>query len=184
MHVENWASWYLFMYGTKILLASPVLPWEWSDWSELSHNWISGKDGEVWFTIILESVWNCLNRGTGLLSFRTMCMINMAIVVVMTMIKSGDVIIMGWLQWLFEHCFFSWHLLQVLESLGYHHLSDVHQSMICTNYASQLESLGLWQWAVFVLLHIRDDNRYSNVYILYVSLLSPTKNRINTVGFC
>lgn len=32
---------------------------------------------------------------TGLLSFRTICMINIAIVVVMMMIKSGVVIIMG-----------------------------------------------------------------------------------------
>lgn len=56
----------------------------------------------------------------------------------------------------------SWHLLQVLKSLGYDHLSDVHQSMICTNYASQLESLGLWHWAVFVLLHIDNDTSRSN----------------------
>lgn len=54
----------------------------------------------------------------------------------------------------------SWHLCQVLQSLGFLHLSDYHLSVIHTSYAAQLEALGLWQWAAFVLLHISDGQRY------------------------
>ena len=50
--------------------------------------------------------------------------------------------------------FLSWHLLQILESLGYKHLSPHCRASIHISFASQLEALGLWQWAAFVLLHI------------------------------
>ena len=50
----------------------------------------------------------------------------------------------------------SWHLQQILQSLEYTHLSQYHRAYIHVNFASQLESLGLWQWAVFVVLHIED----------------------------
>ncbi|XP_055893194.1 nuclear pore complex protein Nup98-Nup96-like isoform X2 [Biomphalaria glabrata] len=50
----------------------------------------------------------------------------------------------------------SWHLLQVLQSLQYCHLSPYHTESIHVSFASQLEALGLWHWAAFVLLHIRD----------------------------
>jgi len=46
-----------------------------------------------------------------------------------------------------------------LSSLGYKHLSPVHHTAICMSYASQLESCGLWHWAVFVLLHLHDACR-------------------------
>ena len=48
----------------------------------------------------------------------------------------------------------SWQLWSVLRALEYSHLSTHHQAALCCDYASQLESLGLWHWAVFVLLHI------------------------------
>uniref|UniRef100_A0A182XID2 Nuclear pore complex protein Nup98-Nup96 n=1 Tax=Anopheles quadriannulatus TaxID=34691 RepID=A0A182XID2_ANOQN len=53
----------------------------------------------------------------------------------------------------------SWLLLQVLETLGYHHCSEFSRSQIHVAFASQLESHGLWQWAVYVLLHLSDKAR-------------------------
>ncbi|ESO06765.1 hypothetical protein HELRODRAFT_191188 [Helobdella robusta] len=48
----------------------------------------------------------------------------------------------------------SWHMMKVLESLRFGNLSTHHHMYICHSYASQLESLGLWWWSVFVLMHI------------------------------
>lgn len=53
----------------------------------------------------------------------------------------------------------SWHLNQVLESLQYTHLSQYHAGMLHTSFAAQLEGLGLWHWATFVLLHLQDPVR-------------------------
>uniref|UniRef100_A0A182MCY3 Nuclear pore complex protein Nup98-Nup96 n=1 Tax=Anopheles culicifacies TaxID=139723 RepID=A0A182MCY3_9DIPT len=53
----------------------------------------------------------------------------------------------------------SWLLLQVLETLGYHHCSEVYRSKIHVEFASQLESHGLWQWAIYVLLQLNDQDR-------------------------
>lgn len=41
-----------------------------------------------------------------------------------------------------------------------------------TSYAAQLENAGLWQWAVFVALHMEDAKRYEPV--LY-NLVDPYK---------
>ncbi|XP_033098502.1 nuclear pore complex protein Nup98-Nup96-like [Anneissia japonica] len=53
----------------------------------------------------------------------------------------------------------SWHLSQVLEALHYSHISQQDMCTLHTSYAAQLEALGLWHWAVFVLLHIPSDRR-------------------------
>ena len=55
---------------------------------------------------------------------------------------------------------FSWELQQVLESLGYTHLSESYHCLIQSSFASQLETYGLWEWAVFILMHIKDHRRY------------------------
>ncbi len=55
--------------------------------------------------------------------------------------------------------FFSWHLQQVLEALGYTHLSEQYHCLLQASFASQLETYGLWEWAVFILLHIKDPHR-------------------------
>ncbi|XP_062983422.1 nuclear pore complex protein Nup98-Nup96 isoform X2 [Elgaria multicarinata webbii] len=47
----------------------------------------------------------------------------------------------------------SWHLWEVLRALNYTHLSEQCQGVLNASYAAQLESEGLWEWAVFVLLH-------------------------------
>ena len=54
---------------------------------------------------------------------------------------------------------FSWHLQRVLEDLGYTHMSDERHAFLQYSYSSQLEALGLWQWAIFVLMHLRDEER-------------------------
>lgn len=51
----------------------------------------------------------------------------------------------------------SWTLMQVLNSIDYAHLSPLSQSIIHSGFASQLENNGLWHWAIFVLLHLKDD---------------------------
>ncbi|XP_009996804.1 PREDICTED: nuclear pore complex protein Nup98-Nup96 [Chaetura pelagica] len=50
----------------------------------------------------------------------------------------------------------SWHLWEVLRALNYTHLLRQSQGVLNTSYAAQLESEGLWEWAVFVLLHEPD----------------------------
>lgn len=50
-------------------------------------------------------------------------------------------------------------LLQTLEALGYRHCSPLAEAQFHVDFASQLENEGLWQWAVFVQLHIKDRNQ-------------------------
>ncbi|XP_069615683.1 nuclear pore complex protein Nup98-Nup96 [Ranitomeya imitator] len=50
----------------------------------------------------------------------------------------------------------SWHLWMVLQALNYRHLSGQSQGLLHASYAEQLETVGLWQWAVFVVLHVPD----------------------------
>ncbi|XP_032076064.1 nuclear pore complex protein Nup98-Nup96 isoform X2 [Thamnophis elegans] len=47
----------------------------------------------------------------------------------------------------------SWHLWEALRALNYTHLSEQCQGVLNASYAAQLEREGLWEWAVFVLLH-------------------------------
>uniref|UniRef100_A0A8C2CA16 Nuclear pore complex protein Nup98-Nup96 n=1 Tax=Cyprinus carpio TaxID=7962 RepID=A0A8C2CA16_CYPCA len=53
----------------------------------------------------------------------------------------------------------SWHLWNVLQALNYNHLSTSCQGLLHASYASQLENAGLWEKAIFVLLHIPDSGR-------------------------
>ena len=50
----------------------------------------------------------------------------------------------------------SWHLWAVLSALDYTHMHPTRQAQLHTSFATQLESSGLWEWAVFVLLHLED----------------------------
>lgn len=52
---------------------------------------------------------------------------------------------------------FSWFLYNTLQSLGYTQMSEIYANQLHSNFASQLVSHGLWQWAIFVLLHIKDE---------------------------
>lgn len=51
----------------------------------------------------------------------------------------------------------SWHLWNVLQALNYNHLATSCQGLLHASYAAQLESAGLWEMAIFVLLHITDS---------------------------
>ncbi|XP_025085972.1 nuclear pore complex protein Nup98-Nup96-like [Pomacea canaliculata] len=53
----------------------------------------------------------------------------------------------------------SWHLLGVLTALGFRHLSPCQEASLHVSYAAQLESLGLWHWSLFPLLHIQDTQQ-------------------------
>jgi len=48
---------------------------------------------------------------------------------------------------------------QTLLALGYTHLSDHVAALTHANFATQLEAYGLWHWAIFVVLHLRDPTR-------------------------
>ncbi|NXP54369.1 NUP98 protein, partial [Heliornis fulica] len=50
----------------------------------------------------------------------------------------------------------SWHLWEVLRALNYTHLFRQSRGVLGAGYAAQLESEGLWEWAVFVQLHEPD----------------------------
>ncbi|NXN18036.1 NUP98 protein, partial [Indicator maculatus] len=50
----------------------------------------------------------------------------------------------------------SWHLWVVLRALNFSHLSQQSQGVLSAGYAAQLESQGLWHWAIFILLHQPD----------------------------
>ncbi|XP_076969861.1 nuclear pore complex protein Nup98-Nup96 isoform X1 [Tamandua tetradactyla] len=52
----------------------------------------------------------------------------------------------------------SWHLWEVLRALNYTHLSEQCEGVLQASYAGQLESEGLWEWAIFVLLHIANSS--------------------------
>lgn len=61
----------------------------------------------------------------------------------------------------------SWLLLQTLRSIGYRHSSAACAAQLHTSFAAQLEQQGLWQWAIYVLMHLSDDNaRASSVQTL------------------
>ncbi len=54
----------------------------------------------------------------------------------------------------------SWHVWRLLYALGYHrNLSPAQQTNLHVSYAAQLENMGLWHEACFVLMHIVDDDR-------------------------
>ncbi|CAH8495623.1 unnamed protein product [Schistosoma turkestanicum] len=79
----------------------------------------------------------------------------------------------------------SWHLWRFLVSYGYHHFYDDFSTdfyelstRICNEFATQLEAAGLWEWSVFVLLHIDNaKTREASVKCLigrHVSLVLPS----------
>lgn len=53
----------------------------------------------------------------------------------------------------------SWLLLQTLRALGYRHCSPLTEARLSVDFASQLENEGLWQWGIFVLLHIKQQTQ-------------------------
>jgi nuclear pore complex protein Nup98-Nup96 len=58
--------------------------------------------------------------------------------------------------------FFSWILYMTLQSLGSYPLSIENDTSLHVNFARQLENLGFWQFAIFILLHINESTKYRN----------------------
>ncbi|XP_077618314.1 nuclear pore complex protein Nup98-Nup96 [Crocuta crocuta] len=56
----------------------------------------------------------------------------------------------------------SWHLWEVLRALNYTHLSEQCEGVLQASFAGQLESEGLWEWAIFVFLHIDNSSVREN----------------------
>ncbi|CAH2226048.1 nuclear pore complex Nup98-Nup96 isoform X1 [Pelobates cultripes] len=52
----------------------------------------------------------------------------------------------------------SWHLWMVLQALQFTHLSEERQGVLHASYAAQLENVGHWEWAIFILLHVPKSN--------------------------
>lgn len=50
-------------------------------------------------------------------------------------------------------------LLQTLKALGYNHCAPLAEAQFNVDFASQLENQGLWQWAIFVQLFIKERNQ-------------------------
>ncbi|KRX98942.1 Nuclear pore complex protein Nup98-Nup96 [Trichinella pseudospiralis] len=51
----------------------------------------------------------------------------------------------------------SWHLWTILHAVGFTDVSHEQLNALHCAYAVQLEELGLWHWAIFVLSHIADS---------------------------
>ncbi|KAK3793945.1 hypothetical protein RRG08_023041 [Elysia crispata] len=53
----------------------------------------------------------------------------------------------------------SWQLFQILQALGYTHLPVSKADSLHESFASQLETLGMWHWTAFVLLHLSSGSQ-------------------------
>ncbi|XP_026213261.1 nuclear pore complex protein Nup98-Nup96 isoform X3 [Anabas testudineus] len=75
----------------------------------------------------------------------------------------------------------SWHLWGVLQALHYTHLSTSRQGLLHASYAAQLESVGLWHMAVFILLHIPDHTQRERAVKELLTLHCPLKETEETL---
>uniref|UniRef100_A0A7N6B4P1 Nuclear pore complex protein Nup98-Nup96 n=1 Tax=Anabas testudineus TaxID=64144 RepID=A0A7N6B4P1_ANATE len=75
----------------------------------------------------------------------------------------------------------SWHLWGVLQALHYTHLSTSRQGLLHASYAAQLESVGLWHMAVFILLHIPDHTYRERAVKELLTLHCPLKETEETL---
>lgn len=57
----------------------------------------------------------------------------------------------------------SWLLLQLFLSLDVGLIEQSEVNHLCTSFSAQLEDLGLWEWAVFVLLYLEDNSTKANL---------------------
>ncbi|KAJ8950741.1 hypothetical protein NQ318_011234 [Aromia moschata] len=57
----------------------------------------------------------------------------------------------------------SWLLLQLFLSLDVGLIESSEKTKLCTSFSNQLESLGKWEWAIFVLLYLDDNDLKKNL---------------------
>jgi hypothetical protein len=62
-----------------------------------------------------------------------------------------------------------------LISINYTFISKECLESIHESYATQLQSIGLWHWSIFILMHIEDEKRLVN----YLKLTVVFKNKLN-----
>jgi nuclear pore complex protein Nup98-Nup96 len=68
----------------------------------------------------------------------------------------------------------SWFVAQVLKALGYGHMAVQKDDELSISFADQLEAMDLWQWAVYVLLHL------SNSFLRKAKILELLLRHVNT----
>lgn len=84
----------------------------------------------------------------------------------------------------------SWHLAQSLDSAlvvsnQHHHrhsttISRHCMDTLCDSYASQLASLDMWHWAIFVLMHMQgDERRRESCVRLYLAKNVTSESELN-----
>lgn len=73
----------------------------------------------------------------------------------------------------------SWHLTMALQALQYNHMAKFSMETLHNNFAEQLQSVGLWHWAIYVLMHIEDDQRREKFVRLYLSRNVSTSIELN-----
>ncbi|RNA23314.1 nuclear pore complex Nup98-Nup96 isoform X1 [Brachionus plicatilis] len=73
----------------------------------------------------------------------------------------------------------TWHLTMALQALQYNHITKFSMETLHNSFASQLQSTGLWHWAVFVLMHIDDDQRREKFVRLYLSRNVSSQSELN-----
>ncbi|KAJ8954478.1 hypothetical protein NQ314_007084 [Rhamnusium bicolor] len=80
----------------------------------------------------------------------------------------------------------SWLLLQLFLSLDVGLIDTSEKNKLCTSFSNQLESLGKWEWAVFVLLYLEDNVLKKNLVMGILDRnLSPEvdKKTVNSQSF-
>jgi len=73
----------------------------------------------------------------------------------------------------------SWHLAMALVSLNYKFISKECLENLHESYATQLQSFGLWHWAVFILMHIDDEKRRETLVKNYLSRYVTSDSELN-----
>lgn len=73
----------------------------------------------------------------------------------------------------------SWHLAMALLALGYKHVSRSCLDTLHESYAAQLQSMGLWHWSLYVLMHIEDETRRETVVRAYLSRSVTSHSDLN-----
>ncbi|KAF2897029.1 hypothetical protein ILUMI_09145 [Ignelater luminosus] len=79
----------------------------------------------------------------------------------------------------------SWLLLQIFIALRIGSISEEVANTVHTNFACQLEDLGLWKWSIFVLLFIKDESakKYAILDVLGRNLKLNVINDFATEDF-
>jgi hypothetical protein len=73
----------------------------------------------------------------------------------------------------------SWHLIEALLSLNYSQVSQSSVASLHDGYAIQLQTLGLWHWSIFVLMHIDDAKRRESCVRSYLSRHVSSDSELN-----